>query len=111
MPLKPEPISNALDAGRLNIALARSASSLSNTGSPQPAGTPRAMPSTMPPTVSPARRIFSMSRIIFSAAVWSGQRTMFDSMSLSFTRSGFTSRDEALNLFDVGQDLDAVTFA
>jgi hypothetical protein len=42
VPANPEPISTPFTAGIDIIALARSASSLSNTGSPQPAGTPRA---------------------------------------------------------------------
>src|SRR5579862_1677947 len=81
MPPNPEPMSKPLDAGRLSIALPKSASSRSKTGSPQPTGTPRATPSTIPPTESPARRIFSISRIIFSAAALSGQRTILDSKS------------------------------
>ena len=38
--LNPEPISKPLTAGILIIALAKSASTLSNTGSPRPIGTP-----------------------------------------------------------------------
>src|SRR2546426_10967947 len=64
MPAKPEPMSKPFEAGKLNMALARSASSRSKTGSPQPGGTPRATPSTMPPTVSPALRTFLMIRLI-----------------------------------------------
>ena len=54
---------------------------------------PRAMPATIPPTVLPSRRSFSMSRIIFSAADLSGHRTMFDSTSENFTLSGFISAE------------------
>eukprot|EP00465_Bigelowiella_longifila_P010383 CAMPEP_0185266398 /NCGR_PEP_ID=MMETSP1359-20130426/30942_1 /TAXON_ID=552665 /ORGANISM="Bigelowiella longifila, Strain CCMP242" /LENGTH=154 /DNA_ID=CAMNT_0027856191 /DNA_START=488 /DNA_END=949 /DNA_ORIENTATION=- len=46
--LNPEPTSNPLVAGMDMIALARSASSLSKTGDPSPAGTRRATHSTTP---------------------------------------------------------------
>jgi hypothetical protein len=53
---KPEPISKPFEAGKLNIAFARSASSLSKTGSPSPAGTPRITHSITPPNESPSSR-------------------------------------------------------
>ena len=74
VPLKPLPISNPLAAGRDSIAPARAASSLSNTGSPRPAGTPRQTHSTTPPRESPSRRAPSMASTIRSAATGSGQR-------------------------------------
>ncbi len=49
MPAKPLPISKPLQAGSDRIPLPRSASSRSKTGSPQPAGTPRATKPTTPP--------------------------------------------------------------
>ncbi|MEZ5374355.1 MAG: hypothetical protein R2704_16840 [Microthrixaceae bacterium] len=53
VPAKPEPTSNPLAAGSDMHAAASVASSLSNTGSPSPAGTPRAMQVTTPPRLSP----------------------------------------------------------
>ncbi len=49
---KPAPYSNAITAGNDNSALARSAFSLSKTGSPQPGGTPVATISQTPPMES-----------------------------------------------------------
>ena len=59
VPAKPLPISKPFDAGSESSACARSASSLSKTGSPRPGGTPRATHSTTPPSESPrcARRV------------------------------------------------------
>jgi len=54
------PISIPFTAPILNIALARSAFSLSKTGSPKPAGTPLARTSTIPPRESPSFFIFSI---------------------------------------------------
>lgn len=56
VPANPEPTSNPLVAGRLIIAWARSASSLSNTGAPRPRGTLRQTHVTTPPTESPLTR-------------------------------------------------------
>ena len=52
VPLNPEPISNAFVAGIDNIACASSASNLSKTGSPSPAGTLRITQVTVPPIES-----------------------------------------------------------
>src|SRR5436190_1290661 len=57
----------------------------SKTGSPSPAGMPRATHSITPPTESPASRICSTSDIIFFAAAASGQRTAFFSTSFIVT--------------------------
>ena len=111
MPPKPEPISNPFEAGKLNIALPKSASSRSKTGSPQPGGTPRATHSITPPTLSPARRIFSISRIILRAAPRSGQRTMLDSTCFGVTLSTSTAARMRCDLFDVGDDGDLELFA
>lgn len=73
----PMPYSTPSTAGSENRAFAKSALSLSNTGSPRPAGTPVATISAAPPMESPALRQSSMSSIIRSAAEASGQRTMF----------------------------------
>ena len=91
MPPKPEPISNPFEAGSDISPLARSASSLSNTGMPQPAGTPRATASTTPPRESPWRRAQSMRSIMASAQAASGQRAMFASTCSGVTVSGSTS--------------------
>jgi hypothetical protein len=56
VPAKPEPSSKPFTAGIESMALARSASSLSNTGAPQPAGTPRIDARMTPPTESPSLR-------------------------------------------------------
>ena len=90
VPANPLPISKPFVAGRLSIALARSASNLSNTGSPSPGFTPRTTHSMTPPTELPSLRICSMSAIIFSAATGSQVRTMFDSMISDF---GFRMAD------------------
>jgi hypothetical protein len=81
----PEPISNPLVAGRLSIAFAKSASSLSNTGSPSPAGMPRTTHSITPPTESPSSRICPISDSILFAAATSGHRTAFFSASFILT--------------------------
>ena len=90
MPAKPLPISNPLAAGSDSIALARSASSLSNTGSPSPGGTPRATASTTPPSESPAFRASSMRSIMRSAVAASGQRTMLASTASRVTVAAST---------------------
>ena len=84
----PAPYSTPSTAGRLNIALPRSALSLSNTGSPQPAGTCVATSSATPPTESCSLRMRSISAIIWSAISMSGQRTMLDSTCSSVTVAG-----------------------
>ncbi len=73
------------------MALARSASSLSNTGSPRPGGTLRATSSTTPPRESPWRRAQSIWAIISSAQRASGQRTMLASTCSKVTVAGSTS--------------------
>ncbi len=55
--------SKPLDAGRDIHALANSASNLSNTGDPSPAGTLRATTSTTPPILLPVR-LFNKDRIL-----------------------------------------------
>ena len=67
VPSKPLPISKPFEAGSDISARARSASSLSKTGSPRPAGTPRATHSTTPPSESPRRRAASMRSAISAA--------------------------------------------
>ena len=64
VPAKPLPISKPLEAGSDSRPRARSASSLSKTGSPSPGGTPRATHSTTPPSESPRSRAASMASII-----------------------------------------------
>ena len=85
---KPDPISKPFDAGNDIVAFARSASSLSNTGSPQPAGTPRATQVTTPPSESPSRRARSIAATISSAASGSGQRVGDASTCSSWTCVG-----------------------
>ena len=75
VPAKPLPISKPFEAGSDISARARSASSLSKTGSPSPAGTPRATHSTTPPSESPRLRAASICAAISAAAAGSGQRT------------------------------------
>jgi len=75
----PAPISTAFTAPMPIRARARSASSLSNTGSPRPGGTPSAIISTTPPRLSPSFLTSSSRFSILSAATGSGQRTAFDS--------------------------------
>ena len=74
VPAKPLPISKPLEAGSDNIARPRSASSLSKTGAPRPAGTPRATHRTTPPRESWARLAASMASTMRAAASGSGQR-------------------------------------
>lgn len=75
----PKHTSNPLLAGSDMHALASSASSLSNTGEPSPAGTFLATHSTTPPIESPVFLISSILLIMRSAASSSGHRTMFAS--------------------------------
>ena len=88
VPAKPEPISNPLVAGSDITALARSASSLSNTGMPRPIGAWRTRQVITPPQESPSRPIASMRSIIWAAMAWSGQRTIFASTAARVTCSG-----------------------
>ena len=81
----PTPYSTPSTAGRLNRAFARSAFSLSKTGSPRPAGTPTATISATPPMESRASRNFSISATISAARGASGHRTMFGAPSGSFS--------------------------
>ena len=76
--------------GRLIMALASSASSLSKTGSPRPAGQPRTTASTTPPRELPSPRAALMRSIIGSTAAGSPVRTMLDSMVSPVTVSGST---------------------
>ena len=87
--LKPEPISTPLTAPIPIRAPARSQSSLSNTGSPRPGGTPRASISTIPPMLSlSSLACFTLSSMAFAAS-GSAQRTGFDS-TLAFMSSTCT---------------------
>ena len=70
---KPEPNSTPLTAGIAKRALASSPSSVSNIGSPRPAGRLRAIPSIMPPRLSPSFLASSMALAISSAASGSAQ--------------------------------------
>ena len=81
VPSNPLPSSNPLVAGRLSIALASSASSLSNTGAPRPRGTPRQTQVTTPPQESPRVRTSSMAAIMRSAVLGWGHLTMLASTS------------------------------
>ncbi len=72
---KPAPYSKAITAGSDKSALARSAFSLSNTGSPSPGGTPTATSSLTPPIESWSLRTSSIRSIMRCAASGSGQRT------------------------------------
>ena len=88
VPPKPEPISKPFVAGSDITALARSASSLSNTGIPSPTGGRRTTHSITPPQESPSRPIASIRSTMRSAMAGSGQRTMFDSTASRVTRLG-----------------------
>ena len=74
-PPKPDPISNALVAGMLSMACARTASSLSKHGSPSPVGLFRITHVTCPPMLSWRSRYSPMSSSMRLLAVASGQRT------------------------------------
>ena len=89
---KPSPISTPLTAPMFISILARSPSSLSNTGSPSPAGTLTAMVSTIPPTESPSCFLAKISSSISPAASRSAQRTGFFSIfSLMVMKSCFSA--------------------
>ena len=79
------PLSLTLLAGRLIMALASSASSLSKTGLPSPGGQPRTMQVTSPPHESPRVRTASMAAYIASAAPGSGHRVGWASTSARVT--------------------------
>ena len=87
VPANPEPISKPLAALIASIAPARPLSSLSNTGSPSPAGAPTATHSTTPPTESPAAFASAISASILTAASGSGQRTAVRSTASRVTSS------------------------
>jgi len=78
---KPEPTSTPLTVPTPIRAFARSASILSNTGSPSPGGHPFTTISTIPPRVSPSLRASSSNFSILSAAFPSGQSRGFSAMS------------------------------
>ena len=90
---KPAPISKPRTAPTLISACASSASSLSNTGSPSPAGTPSAITSTRPPTESPASFASAIARSIRTAAAGSGDRTGFRSIPGAIDDGGPYARD------------------
>ena len=85
---KPAPYSKAVTAGSDNSALARSALSLSKTGSPSPAGTPTAINSLTPPIESWSLRTSSINSIMRAAVSGSGQRTGVDSTCSRVTAVG-----------------------
>ncbi|HSW02794.1 MAG TPA: hypothetical protein VLI39_21700 [Sedimentisphaerales bacterium] len=70
----PAPTSTPLTAPIPSIRPS-SASSLSNTGSPRPAGAPSTITSTTPPAESPCRQIALQASSIAWAASMSGQLT------------------------------------
>ena len=76
----PRPISTPFTAPIFIKILARSPSSLSNTGSPNPSGTLIAIVSTIPPTESPCCFLAKINSSILFAAFKSPQRTGFFSM-------------------------------
>ena len=107
-PSNPLPTSKPFVAGRLIIAFARSASSLSNTGAPSPRGHPRTMHVTTPPHESPLTRTSSMASIILSALASFGQRAMLASTSSMVTVAWSTpSATHVFDLRDVRQNLRA----
>ena len=88
---KPRPISTPFTAPMFIRMRARSPSSLSKTGSPNPAGTPTAIVSTIPPTESPSSFLERITSSISTAAFKSPHLTGFFSIfSLIFEKS-FTS--------------------
>mmetsp|Transcript_27617 Transcript_27617/g.89218 ORF Transcript_27617/g.89218 Transcript_27617/m.89218 type:complete len:218 (-) Transcript_27617:619-1272(-) len=96
-PRKPLPTSKPLAAGRERHALARSASSLSKTGEPRPAGTFLATHSTTPPMEFPVRRMASMRSIMRSATPGSGHRAMLASIDSRDTPSTSKSSGKAMS--------------
>ena len=83
VPANPLPISKPFDAGMESIALPKSASNLSKTGLPSPAGSPSILHRITPPTESPPLRAFLTSSIILSAVGLCGQRIGVASISAS----------------------------
>ena len=90
VPAKPDPISKPLVAGKDITALARSASNLSNTGIPNPAGQWRATQPTTPPRESPSWPMALILVIMDSATAKSGHRTMVASTWGVVTAKGST---------------------
>ena len=87
----PSPISKPLTAPIEQIAFARLALNLSNTGSPSPAGSPEITHSTMPPAESFSVILFSRYCSASAAASASGIYSLFFSHSAKSNRSGATS--------------------
>ena len=85
----PAPNSIPFTAPIESIAFASSASSLSKTGSPSPAGQPFITHSTIPPALSQFLRSSSIFSSIFFAASLSGARMEFWSISERFIFSAF----------------------
>ena len=106
---KPAPYSNAITAGSDSSALARSALSLSKTGSPSPAGTPVATSSQTPPIESWSLRTSSISAIICAAAAGIGtaHRRRLDLFQRHRRRVGDVG-DDGADLLDVAEDADAL---
>ena len=107
VPAKPLPISKPFEAGSDSSARARSASSLSKTGSPSPAGTPRATHSTTPPSESPRARAASMRSAISAAAAGSGQRTGLRLDRRERHARGVDLRLDLVHALHPGEHLDA----
>ena len=89
---KPAPNSTPLTAGIENSPWASSPSSVSNQGSPTPAGRPRTAVSSTPPTLSPSPAAASMAVRMASPAA--GSRTAKASFS-SKAKSAFQSAPKA----------------
>ena len=85
---KPRPNSTPRVAGSDIIALAKSAVSLSKTGSPSPGGAFLTCARIRPPTLSPDIRALSIQATICSVISWSGHRTILDSIFSKVTFAG-----------------------
>ena len=109
VPAKPDPISKPLVAGSDITALAKSASSLSNTGIPNPVLACLTTHSITPPQESPSWPIASMRWIICSAIPASGQRTMLLSTCSGVTELGSTLASRSWIRFT--QAITSVPFA
>ena len=89
------------------MALARSASSRSKTGSPQPGGQPRTAQVTTPPSELPSFRAASTAAIIRSATARSGQRIGVASTCRARHALDVALGGDAADLRHPGDDLDA----
>mmetsp|Transcript_26747 Transcript_26747/g.85121 ORF Transcript_26747/g.85121 Transcript_26747/m.85121 type:complete len:211 (+) Transcript_26747:378-1010(+) len=89
LPSKPDPIAKPLVAGRLSIACARRASSLSKQGSPRPTGTLLHTQATVPPIESSSALTERMSVAMRQAVSACGQRTCTSSSVMKAATSAF----------------------